>query len=137
MLQMGNSWKIGPGFMVFLLLVSGCSTYKETFDCPAGVGVGCKSVSTVDALLEVGQLPIAADEAKENQYSEPTHIPLGPVSLQTNAARTPDAKLRIWLAGYADEHGVYRSDCYLYLASDYLGKPQELQQYAKSGETPA
>lgn len=41
-----------------LAALSGCSTYSETFDCPPGRGVGCKSLSKVNRMVEEGQLPL-------------------------------------------------------------------------------
>lgn len=111
-----------------LLLVSGCSSYQETFDCPAKGGVGCKAVSTVDALVEVGQLPVRETEEMGNKIRQPTqpkYIALGPISLHANEAIEQDTKLRIWLAGYEDEHGVYRSESYLHVAPDNSQKGQQ------------
>ena len=36
------------------LTLSGCSTTSETFDCKAGQGVGCKSISEVNQLVDQG-----------------------------------------------------------------------------------
>ena len=41
-----------------LAALSGCSTYSETFDCPPGRGVGCKSLSKINRMVEEGQLPL-------------------------------------------------------------------------------
>ncbi|MGL5720271.1 MAG: hypothetical protein ACRCYP_05715 [Alphaproteobacteria bacterium] len=43
--------------LLSLLSLVGCSSYQESFDCPPGRGVGCKSVSEVDACVESGLLP--------------------------------------------------------------------------------
>lgn len=45
---------------VSLTLFSGCTPYSETFDCPSGVGVGCKSLSQVNQMVEDGKLPVQA-----------------------------------------------------------------------------
>lgn len=37
-------------------LLSGCSTTSETFDCKEGKGVGCKSISEVNRMVDQGML---------------------------------------------------------------------------------
>jgi conjugal transfer pilus assembly protein TraV len=68
------------------LTLTGCSSYQNQFDCPPGQGVGCKSVSQVDDMVENGHLG--------------------------NQERlTPEAKkpLRVWLAPYQDRLGHWHS----------------------------
>lgn len=39
-------------------LLSGCmGIYEGGFECPAGVGVGCKSISEVNDMVNQGELP--------------------------------------------------------------------------------
>ena len=38
------------------LMLSACSTSSEVFECEAGKGVGCKSISTVNKMVEQGKL---------------------------------------------------------------------------------
>ena len=40
--------------MYALMLLQGCSSYQDQFDCPAGKGVGCKSVRQIDDMVEYG-----------------------------------------------------------------------------------
>lgn len=45
---------------VFLLALSGCmGVYEGGFECPAGTGVGCKSISEVNDLVNADELPKA------------------------------------------------------------------------------
>ena len=40
------------------LLLSGCmGIYEGGFECPAGTGVGCKSISEVNQMVNQGELP--------------------------------------------------------------------------------
>jgi hypothetical protein len=48
--------------LVFLVLVSGCSVYKGSFDCKPKKGVGCEPVSKVNELINDDRL----DEFTEN-----------------------------------------------------------------------
>lgn len=51
--------KIYKVFLItFSLTLSGCmGVYEGGFECPAGVGVGCKSISEVNDLVNAGELP--------------------------------------------------------------------------------
>ena len=43
---------------IFLLALSGCmGVYEGGFECPASPGVGCKSISEVNDLVNAGELP--------------------------------------------------------------------------------
>ncbi|MBL8676728.1 MAG: TraV family lipoprotein [Alphaproteobacteria bacterium] len=44
--------------LITLTLANGCTPYSESFDCPPGRGVGCKSLNVVNHMVEEGQLPL-------------------------------------------------------------------------------
>ena len=44
------------------LLLMGCSTYSEGFDCPKGRGMACQSMSQVNAATTKQSVPNMADE---------------------------------------------------------------------------
>lgn len=50
------------------LLLAGCSTYSETFECPPGKGVGCASLSAVNEWVDEGKLP---KEPREEEKTAP------------------------------------------------------------------
>ena len=45
-------------YILLCLLLAGCSTYNESFDCAPGKGVGCVSLSAVNTMVNKGQLPL-------------------------------------------------------------------------------
>lgn len=46
------------------LSLSGCmGIYEGGFECPAGVGVGCKSISDVNHMVDQGEIPKAPSES--------------------------------------------------------------------------
>lgn len=45
-----------PALLIGLLMVSGCSSYQESFDCPVGVGVRCASLSTINTKMDRGEI---------------------------------------------------------------------------------
>lgn len=47
------------------LCLTGCmGIYEGGFECPAGMGVGCKSISEVNAMVDHGVLPIISQEMR-------------------------------------------------------------------------
>ena len=83
--------------------LSGCSNYAEKFDCGAGMGVGCKSLSYVNRMVEKGALPLDEDGLSEvgvYQDHSTTPMPLG---------------FKMWVAGYRDEEGYYHDPSYIHL----------------------
>ena len=45
------------------LCLTGCmGVYEGGFECPAGIGVGCKSISDVNTMVNLGEIPKAPAE---------------------------------------------------------------------------
>ena len=81
-------------FFISALILSSCSIYNENFDCPAGKGVGCKSVGEVlDMIVErescedlfirdIGcALALREEEETEKKYSKISKKKRGPLKL--------------------------------------------------------
>ncbi|MDP4840155.1 MAG: hypothetical protein NWR43_01010 [Alphaproteobacteria bacterium] len=89
-----------------LAVLSGCSNYAETFDCGAGMGVGCKSLSYVNRMVEKGVLPLDEDGLSDiGTYKDQstTPLPLG---------------FKMWVAGYRDEEGYYHDPSFIHLGGN-------------------
>lgn len=88
-----------------LISLSGCSTYSETFDCSPGQGVGCKSLSQVNQMVEKGHLPLREEEETATMTPIPDRdLPRdGPVTLTAEAVPTQ----RVWFAPRRDFQGQY------------------------------
>lgn len=108
------------------IILGACSTTSETFDCKAGNGVGCKSISEVNQMIdEQGRgketagnkqsilLPQHAESFPtsiisstppkiENLKTSPTSVPL---SEYATVQRKPEEYLRVWIAPFQDEYG--------------------------------
>ena len=87
-----------------MLLLTGCTAYGEKFDCGAGRGVGCKSLSFVNAQVEKGILPFDTDEEK--------------TLLKVAALETPPLSrsgAKVWIAAHRDEQGFYHEPSYVRL----------------------
>ena len=85
-----------------LSLLTGCSTYSETFDCGAGPGVGCKSLTYVNGMVERGKLPL--DEDGLDDLNNVGSMEIIPVNGK-----------RIWVAGHKDNQGRYHDESYIRL----------------------
>lgn len=54
-----------PTLPLFLSLLTGCAgIYGESFDCPPGEGVACKSISEVNRMIDRGEI-----EQKKGEHS--------------------------------------------------------------------
>lgn len=72
-----------------VLLLSGCTVAKEQFDCQYQPGIGCKSITQVNNMVNNGLLGSEDD-------STPNNVP------QANKQY-----LRVWLAPYQADGYVY------------------------------
>lgn len=107
------------------LNLCGCSTTSETFDCQPGKGVGCKSISEVNQLVnqQTGGKDTEQDKQSilsHNTESFPTPIIVAnsPGSEASKASvnnitlsdthtvqRMPEEYLRVWVAPFQDQQG--------------------------------
>ena len=109
-----------------LLSLTACSSYQEGFDCPAGVGVGCQSLSTVDQMIECGQLPkpIPKDDTSFEvtpSATNPTVYHDSRVYQDNNLQSSPppimrisEQSVRVWIKGYTDGQENYHDHAVIY-----------------------
>lgn len=116
------------------IILTGCSTYSETFDCPPGSGVGCTSISEVDQMIDQSMdkaklsnekpaqdLPIDLASYKpiireEFLSAHPASIVSVPSTSQSRdtVSRIPERHLRIWIAAFEDGTGNLFSESFVY-----------------------
>jgi type IV conjugative transfer system lipoprotein TraV len=95
------------------VLLSGCSIPNETFDCPAGQGVGCSSISKVNHGINNGT--ILKEELTETGFPNqgiapvvstvnPSQLDLQQIVLSDKSViqRGREEHLRIWIAPHQD-----------------------------------
>lgn len=91
------------------IILSGCSITSETFDCKEGKGVGCKSISAVNQMVDQGSfgdatsspsisLPVLSQPSPTLKY---VNAPQG----ETTINRVKEEHLRVWMAPFQDEYG--------------------------------
>ncbi len=104
-----------PFFKIVLIstafFLNACAVSKESFDCPAGKGVGCRSISQVNEMVNQNKLnPNKKDVAKASQDPLASTMPLSPEVLSSDGMiieRIKEAHLRVWIAPYQDEQGQF------------------------------
>jgi conjugal transfer pilus assembly protein TraV len=104
------------GIASFCLTLCSCSTTSETFDCKEGKGVGCKSISEVNHMVDQGAL--GERDVVSTTPSPIFIVPTGfsedkaanipaEISLMDGVAvhRVSEEHLRVWMAPFQDEQG--------------------------------
>ena len=75
-------------FFLLPLLLTACTSYEESFDCPPGCGVGCVPITRVNQMVEEGALPLD----QKPQAAPPFEV--------------PQKSLNLWMAPHEDESGI-------------------------------
>lgn len=99
-------------FIGSTFLLSACSVSKESFDCPAGKGVGCRSISQVNEMVNSGTLnPTKKDTqkpAKDPKDMSSAFLSADDFSTEGMIIeRVKEAHLRVWVAPFQDEQGQF------------------------------
>lgn len=84
------------------LLLIGCQVSKENFDCKYQKGVGCRSITEVNSMINDGKLAV-----KETKM---TAIPIKSEVLNSDnikVQRITEEHLRIWVAPHQDNQGHF------------------------------
>lgn len=55
---MKHQQKFAYSGLIALFLLSGCSSYKDSFDCPVGKGMACSSLHRVNTTMDKGDIPL-------------------------------------------------------------------------------
>lgn len=115
--------------------ISGCTPYSESFDCPPGHGVGCKSLNVINQMVEDGKLPLEGvplegNEALENN-SQKSGFPTGELieassgpsshllvksspQIPPSRAFSRNTHIKVWMAAYEDEGDVFHAPSMIY-----------------------
>ena len=116
-------FKIGSALLLGLSLclsLCACSTTSETFDCPSGKGVGCKSISEVNQMVDQGVVESEVEKGKQSMVLPPSIAIMAtdssvvegdkssaaiPLSDAMAVHRVQEEHLRVWIAPFQDEQG--------------------------------
>jgi len=83
------------------------------FDCQAGKGMGCKSISEVNRMVDQGYFGNSNDEETRSLKTLAPIAMIPEESIQTSAAgieRIPEQNLRLWIAPFQDEAGNFHEE---------------------------
>ena len=109
-------------------ILSGCTAYNESFDCPVGKGLGCHSITEVKKKLNQGTIDMP-ETTTEAAARLGRGVPLHPSVVSTvnnqgtdsegdnsfsfidsngvRVERTREKPLRVWIAPYQDQEGNF------------------------------
>jgi conjugal transfer pilus assembly protein TraV len=101
---------------VWLLSFTGCSTASESFDSEATKGVGSKSISEVNAMIDQGKIEGIRGDTDANKVIAPVLVqtPMPTLNPETIVLsdhsvihRQPEQHMRIWMAPFQDANGNF------------------------------
>ncbi len=96
-----------------LLFLSACTSNNELFDCPAGKGAGCKSISEVNRMVDQGHFGgLDENESSSLKTLAPVAMAYDDVAQtsSTGIERIPEQNLRLWIAPFQDEAGNFHEE---------------------------
>lgn len=98
--------------LILSIQVSGCAAYSTEFECGIGKGMGCKSISEVNELVNNG----AISDIKIEKLGVATTFNFNPNgNIQTSKiVRAPERTVRVWMNGFTDAKGDYIGETYVY-----------------------
>ena len=100
--------------VVVLQGLSGCSKMSGTFDCPYGKGVGCRSITEVNQMVNDGKLS-GLDSVESTQHKATVAHKCDKqqeIALvdKTKVHRMKEEHLKVWVAPFEDEQGNFHED---------------------------
>ncbi len=162
---MKNSFRkhqiLPPLSLGLCLFLNACSTTSETFDCPTGKGVGCKSISEVNQMVDQvenrGSLASDVEKGKQSivlplsapiMATDPLIVERDkaakdtlsvPLSDDMAVHRVSEEHLRVWIAPFQDEHGNLHEGSVIHtvLKPGYWRLNPISQQMAKKQDSPS
>lgn len=102
-----------------MIVLSACSHYQESSECPIGQGLGCKSITEVKKKLNAGEIDIptsSVDDVNSKEFMISQSVMKTTFNPQTQQATRIDSQefeihrvlekpVRIWFAPYQDNMG--------------------------------
>jgi conjugal transfer pilus assembly protein TraV len=99
-----------------LLVLTACSTASESFDSQATQGVGSKSISQVNAMIDKGQIEGIKGDNESDKVIAPVLVqtPMPALNQETIVLsdysviyRQPEQHMRVWIAPFQDANGNF------------------------------
>lgn len=111
-----RSKRIGQFLMVMSLVLTGCSSASESFDSEATKGVGSKSISEVNTMIDQGKIEGIKGDNDTSKVIAPVLVqtPMPTLNQETIVLsdhsvihRQPEQHMRIWMAPFQDANGNF------------------------------
>jgi len=104
---------------VMLVGIAGCSSMgmNNKFSCGVGEGLGCKSVSEVNNIVDNSHISDGAIEHGSTKKEKASYETLSYVNGYTygnSPSRYPEKKIKIWFAPHIDEHDNFVEEMVVY-----------------------
>lgn len=98
-------------WMSLCLLLTGCSTYQETFECEPGQGIGCKSIDKIDVIKDDGE-----ERSKQQSLSPALNSMQSPAFVEglDGPKRIQEEQVRVWIAPFQDDQGNLHESSVIY-----------------------
>jgi hypothetical protein len=111
-------------YILILIQLSGCAVYGTEFDCQAGKGAGCKSISQVNEMVNNGELVSDVSQITEEQKVSSLNFKPSIETSETKVKRLPERTARVWINSFIDDKGDYVGETYVHTVLE-PGKWQE------------
>lgn len=102
--------------LISLSLLVGCANpgMHTQFSCGKGKGVGCKSVSEVNKMVESGEIFNASEKKKSKRIKGSKLHYAKPHKDITGPERFPEQHISVWFAPYVDDQDNFHEQRRLY-----------------------
>lgn len=101
--------------IMMILILTGCANIgmNSSFSCGVGTGLGCKSVTEVNDIVDTGVMTVqATDEQEKAVYSMLTYYDAYDKSAMPE--REPEKRLRVWFAPHVNIYDNYVEETVVY-----------------------
>jgi conjugal transfer pilus assembly protein TraV len=99
-------------FCLSFLSLTGCSTSFETFDSEPGKGVGSKSITEVNQMIDRGAF--VSLDTQQNHPQVLIQEESTSSSKDLSVERIPEKKLCVWIAPFQDDNGDFHEASSVY-----------------------
>lgn len=87
--------------LLIAITTTGCAGYKNTYACKPSDGVRCKSIATLNQMIDSGK--IKTNSSSSRAVSQESFVS------GNNLQRSQEKIMQIWLPSYSDSSGIYHS----------------------------
>jgi type IV conjugative transfer system lipoprotein TraV len=114
------------GVIILGVWLVGCAPHKMSFECQGGKGVGCKSLSQVNQIIDDKSLDEAIDSQakrtkkicktceKSSKPKPQSSLLVSPALHPQGVFRTQEKVMRVWFNSHFDENQNFHAEHYVF-----------------------